>query len=101
MRVKGILVEGSDGHEYLLGIGPRPTGKQKERPTIWRLTDGEFTPLEPTKEGSVTIREQLEMPVPRGWNRLPSGWSHDEYVKLAVLEAMGRFLHTFFGAARW
>ena len=35
MKVKGILVEGGDGHTYLLGIGPRIGGALPERPTIW------------------------------------------------------------------
>ena len=34
MQVKGILVEGEDRKQFLLGMGPRATGKQKKQPTI-------------------------------------------------------------------
>ena len=46
-RVKGILVEGSDGHEYLLGFAP-------DRSPIFsrRLADGAFEPLEDVTRAS-------------------------------------------------
>lgn len=28
MKVKGILIEGTDGKEYLLGFGREPNGRQ-------------------------------------------------------------------------
>jgi len=56
---KGILVKGKNSNEYLLGIGPRESGQQKERPTIWRRADGNGVQLPETCEASMTIRDQL------------------------------------------
>ena len=96
MRVKGILVEGKDGNEYLLGIGLRESGRQKERPTIWQRTGGKWVSLEETREASVTIRDQLGLTAP-----LQPGLTHDEHVKWAVLESLSAFTTTFFADARW
>jgi len=96
MQVKGILVQGKDGREYLVGIGPRTAGKQKERPTIWRLDPSGWTSLEETREASSTIRQQLGLTAP-----LQPGLTHDEHVKWAVLEGMSDLMTTFFGNARW
>jgi hypothetical protein len=97
MKVMGILVEGKDGKEYLLGIGPRATGRQRERPTLWlRAATGKFVSLEQTRDASRTIREQLGVKAP-----LQPGLTHDEHVKWAVLEAATGFLKTFFADARW
>jgi hypothetical protein len=94
MRVKGLLVEGNDGQEYLLGLGSRTAGKQKNRPTIWRRDQAGFVPLELTREGSSTVRGKLGIAV-------QPGETHDEHVKRAVLEVVGEFLKTFFEGARW
>jgi hypothetical protein len=56
MKAKGVLVEGKDGKQYLLGIGPRAAGRQRERPTIWFCPTGALVPLEQTREASKTIR---------------------------------------------
>lgn len=58
MNVKGILAKGGDGQSYLLGIGPRPSGVQAERPTIWRITGARYESLEETRSASSTIRDQ-------------------------------------------
>lgn len=52
--------------------------------------------LEETREGSKTIREQLQLV-----KRLQPGDTHDEHVKWAVLEAVDTLLKEFFGNARW
>lgn len=96
VKVKGILVEGKDGKEYLLGIGERKAGKQKERPTIWRRTGNGWVSVEETRDASASIREQLGLNVP-----LQPGLTHDEHVKWAVLESSALFLKTFFADARW
>ena len=36
VKVRGLLIEGKDGREDLLGIGPRQEGRQKEQSTIQR-----------------------------------------------------------------
>src|SRR5438045_1121229 len=97
MKVLGVLVEGSDGKEYLLGTGARHNGRQAERPTISRREpDGQFISLELTREGSVTIREKLGFQPP-----LMPGLTHDEHVKYAFLESVTRLQKTFFADARW
>ena len=52
MNVKGILIEGTDGREYLLGFGQRPTGQTKGPTLSRRQPDGTFQPLEHTREAS-------------------------------------------------
>jgi hypothetical protein len=96
IKVRGILVEGEDRREYLLGIGERKTGKQKERPTLWRRDGTGWTSLEQTREASATIRDQLDMRNPPR-----PGLTHDEHVKWAVLESLSAFVKQFFASARW
>jgi hypothetical protein len=55
--VKGILVEGSDGHEYLLGFR---TGRPVPTPTLSRRQpDGTFQPLEDVAQASRLAARQL------------------------------------------
>lgn len=42
-KIKGILIEGDDGHEYLLGFGP--TEQPKSPIFSRRQADGTFEPL--------------------------------------------------------
>jgi hypothetical protein len=55
MKVKGILIEGNDGHEYLLGFSP----DEQPKPPILsrRQANGTFEPLEP--EASRVAATQL------------------------------------------
>ena len=96
MKVKGILVEGDDGHSYLLGIGPRSGGAQVERPTIWRVSDAHYEPLEVTRTASTTIRDELGL-----HTQLSATQNHDSHVKHATLEALTEFIKTFFHSVRW
>ena len=52
--VKGILVEGNDGHEYLLGFG-------EDRSPIFsrRQADGAFEPLEDVLQASQVAIKQI------------------------------------------
>lgn len=95
MKVKGILVEGNDGETYLLGIGPRSGGKQRERPTIWRVSGAHFDSLEETRTASSTIRDRFNL------NGLEPGMTHDDHVKHAMIEAFSRALRKFFEKVRW
>ena len=52
MSIKGILIEGRDGHEYLLGFPPQPTGP-----------DGAFRLYDDVQEASRVAMAQLG---PRG-----------------------------------
>lgn len=61
-KVKGILIEGSDGHEYLLGFGPMEPIKS---PTLSRRqTDGTFEPLKDPVEASKVAVAQLGIASP-------------------------------------
>ena len=52
-KVKGILVEGNDGHEYLLGFGPGNS------PIFSRRADGTFEPLEDVWRASKVAITQI------------------------------------------
>jgi hypothetical protein len=96
MRVKGILVEGNDGNTYLLGIGPRSSGVQAERPTIWRVSSAQYESLEETRTASATIRDNFGLQ-----KQLGPGQTHDDHVKQATLEALTEFVTKFFDRVRW
>ena len=54
-KVKGILVEGSDGHEYLLGFGPT---EQTKSPTLSRRqADGTFEPLDTLAASKMAVAQ--------------------------------------------
>jgi hypothetical protein len=94
MKVKGILVEGEDGQEYLIGFGPRARGKTNG-PSMKRRdsSTGQFQPLELDNQASAAIREQLGVQ--------SAASNHDEHVRNAALSAVNQFLADFFGASRW
>lgn len=96
MKVRGLLVEGKNGEEYLLGIGSRDVGVQKQRPTIWRVEGARYEALEKTRAASSTIRDRLDPAAP-----LRAGFTHDDHIKWVVIEALQKFLLQFFGAVRW
>jgi hypothetical protein len=53
-KVKGILIEGNDGHEYLLGFGPA-----KSPILSRRQPDGTFEPLEDIRRASEVAIKQI------------------------------------------
>jgi hypothetical protein len=56
-KIKGILVEGNDGHEYLLGFSP---AEQPKSPIFSRRNaDSTFEPLENTVETSRLAMKQI------------------------------------------
>ncbi len=93
MKVKGILVEGRDGKEYLIGVGQRVHGRG-EGPALSRRNGEAWTRLEETREASKTVREQL-------LDISESIGSKDTHIKEAVLAAVSIFLMDFFASARW
>lgn len=96
MNVRGILVDASDGGTYLVGIGPRKSGAQAERPTVWRVSGARYESLEESRSASATIRDYFGLLV-----QLVPGMTHDEHVKHAVLEGISSFIRKFFGEVRW
>jgi hypothetical protein len=96
MKVRGLLVEGKNGEEYVLGIGPRSSGIQRQRPTIWRVDSARYEPLEKSRAASSTIRDRLDLAA-----KLKPGLTHDDHVKWAVLEALSKFTTQFFSGCRW
>jgi hypothetical protein len=53
-KVRGILIEGSDGHEYLLGFGPAQSPIFSRR-----QADGTFEPLEDVRQASQVAIKQI------------------------------------------
>ncbi len=97
MKVRGLLVEGKNGEEYLLGIGPRASGVQTERPTIWRVQGAQYDSLEKDRLASSTIRDRLDLAA----QLKATEFTHDEHIKWAVIEALQKFLLQFFAGVRW
>jgi hypothetical protein len=86
MHVKGILVEGKDGQEYLLGFGRQPTGTLSGPPTLSRRgPDGTFQVYEDLQEASRVATSQLG---PRKAHVIGPGWGKDLFLWSAFAEAL-------------
>jgi hypothetical protein len=85
-RVKGILVEGSDGHEYLLGFGP--TGDARAPILSRRQTDGTFEVMRDTAEASRVAMAQLGSTGPV---LIGPGWGKELFLWKAFGEALKAF----------
>jgi hypothetical protein len=84
--VKGILIEGNDGHEYLLGFSPTQPTKS---PTLSRRqADGTFRPLEDVREASKVAVTQLGITAPR---LIGPGMGKDLFLWGAFQEALKAF----------
>jgi hypothetical protein len=85
-KVKGILIEGSDGHEYLLGFGP---AERTKSPILSRRqADGAFKPLTDTREASQVAWTQLGT---TGQDVIGPGWGKDLVLWRAFREALKAF----------
>jgi hypothetical protein len=73
MNVKGILIEGRDGNEYLLGFARRGP-------------DGGFRLFEDLREASRVAARQLG---PRGANVIGPGWGTGLFLWSAFADALG------------
>jgi hypothetical protein len=83
--VRGILIEGNDGHEYLLGFGPTRPAKA---PTLSRRrTDGAFEQLAYTEASKVAVRQLgiTERHV------IGPGWGKDLFLWMAFKAALKPF----------
>ena len=85
-QVKGILIEGSDGHEYLLGFGP--TGQTRSPILSRRQADGTFAPLEDPLEASKVARAQVGLTGP---HLIGPGMGKDFFLWSAFREALKAF----------
>jgi|SRR5215470_8268313 len=72
MNVKGLLVKGRDGAEYLLGFARQPNGALTGPPILSRRRpDGVFEVFEDLREASKVAITQL---VPRAAHVIGPGW---------------------------
>src|SRR5262245_36254816 len=86
MNVKGILIEGNDGREYLLGFPPT---QQNRSPILSRrLPDGTFEPLANIREASKVAVTQLGLAGPR---LIGPGMGKDIFLWGAFQEALKAF----------
>lgn len=84
-KVKGILIEGTDGHEYLLGFGPT---EQTKSPTLSRRRDdGTFEPLK-DREASKVALAQVGITGP---HLIGPGMGKDLFLWSAFREALKAF----------
>jgi hypothetical protein len=82
-KVKGILIEGSDGHEYLLGFGPANAPVFSRR-----RADGAFVVLEDIRVASKVAMTQLGM---TGSFLIGSGMGQNLFLWGAYREALKAF----------
>ena len=86
MNVKGILIEGRDGQEYLLGFGRQPTGQMMGPPTLSRRgPDGTFELFENTVEASKAAMTQLG---PRSAGVIGPGWGKELFLWMTFEAAL-------------
>ena len=81
-KVKGILVEGNDGHEYLLGFGPLNTPVFSRR-----AADGTFEPLSDTRHASEIAIKQIG----HTGGLIGPGMAYDTWLWGAFREALKAF----------
>lgn len=81
--VKGILIEGNDGHEYLLGFGPT------NAPILSRRqADGSFAQLPDAAEASRVAIKQVGLTGP---NLIGPGMGKDFFLWMTFREALKAF----------
>src|SRR5215831_16970936 len=86
MNVKGILFEGRDGAEYLLGFARQPSGALTGPPTLSRRgPDGAFQPFEDLREASKVAMSQLG---PRDVHVIGPGWGPALFLWSAFADAL-------------
>jgi len=86
MNVKGILIEGRDGYEYLLGFRHEPNGRLAGPPTLSRRgSDGVFQLFEDLQEASKVAMAQL---APRSAHVIGPGWGKELFLWRAFAAAL-------------
>ena len=85
MSVKGILIEGRDGQEYLLGFERQPT-QMTGPPTLSRRgPDGVFQRFEDVQEASKVAMSQL---CPRAAPVIGPGWGKELFLWRTFADAL-------------
>jgi hypothetical protein len=86
MKIMGILIEGRDGAEYLLGFGRQPNGVLAGPPTLSRRgADGEFRVYEDVQEASRVAVSQLG---PQGGHVIGPGWGRELFLWTTYANAL-------------
>jgi hypothetical protein len=86
VNVKGILLEGRDGQEYLLGFRRAPSGQVAGPPTLSRRgADGAFELFEDVREASRVAVSQLG---PRGAHVIGPGWGKELFLWSVFADAL-------------
>jgi hypothetical protein len=85
-KVKGILIEGNDGQEYLLGFGPT---EQRGAPILSRRqANGTFEPFKDSAVASKVAVKQLGL---SGQHLMGPGMGKDFFLWFAFQEALKAF----------
>lgn len=86
MNVRGILIEGRDGQEYLLGFPAQPSGTLAGPPTLSRRrADGTFQAFEDLAEASRVAMAQLG---PRSAHVIGPGWGKELFLWSTFADAL-------------
>jgi hypothetical protein len=86
MNVKGILIEGRDGQEYLLGFERQPPDQMAGPPTLSRRgPDGAFQRIEDVREASKVAMTQLG---PQGGHVIGPGWGKELFLWRTLADAL-------------
>jgi hypothetical protein len=86
MHVKGILVEGRDGQEYLLGFGRQASGQLSGPPVLSRReSDGTFQVYADLREASRVAVSQLVL---RQAHVIGPGWGRELFLWRAFADAI-------------
>jgi hypothetical protein len=86
MNVKGVLIEGLDGQEYLLGFQRRSSGELGGPPTLSRREpDGSFHLFDDLREASRVATSRLG---PREAHVIDPGWGQNLFLWSAYADAL-------------
>jgi hypothetical protein len=86
MHVKGILIEGRDGQEYLLGFRRDPNDRLSGPPTLSRRgPNGTFEAFDDVQEASRVTMTKLG---PRDAHVLGPGWGKELFLWGAFADAL-------------
>jgi hypothetical protein len=86
VNVRGILVEGRDGQEYLLGFRADPSGGLAGPPTLSRRTaEGTFQAFDDLREASRLAVSQLGL---RRAHLIGPGWGQELFLWAAFADAL-------------